>query len=127
MVTRRAIELDLLNLSHSSCCSVGVTVAGEQIIEQIEKQRAGSITSIDQEIRKLKTELYLETINNRNSISNNSKQQQKKKKKQPSTSADVEKQSRRFVHTKVRINTKEAAIMEKQRLDNIVAHIKTKP
>ncbi|XP_066923273.1 uncharacterized protein [Clytia hemisphaerica] len=106
--------------------SLRVSAASRKELEFIEKQRAGSIGSLDHGIRKIKTELYNESVRQkeitylerrlRPSVGEN---------QNPNiTSANSSKQKNQ---QKTRLSTKDAAFMERQRLVYMVDQIKGIP
>ena len=128
MRRKRTIELDIYLQSISP--SSGVSAASRKELDYIEKQRAGSIGCIDHEIRKIKTELYNGSI--RASEMTYLDRQQHSLPNSPPQSASPKNlassgEKRRVVKTKTRINTKDAAEMEKMRLVYMVEQIKLIP
>jgi len=122
------IELDVYLQSISSLS--GVSAASRKELDYIEKQRAGSIGSIDHEIRKIKTDLYNGNMRacemtyldrQRHSLPNSPPQSASPKNLTPLC------EKRRGLKTKTRISTKDAAEMEKMRLVYMVKQIKAIP
>lgn len=126
MVTaRRKIEFDIYILSLLS--NSGVSAASRKELEGIEKQRAGSIGSIDHEIRKIKTELYHDNLRQKEITYLERKpaeQQHEIRAISSGTSYGGSATGKRKPVKKRRINTKDAAQMERQRLVYIVGQIK---
>lgn len=136
MVTaRRKIDFDLFILSLYSN-PPGISAASQKELEDIEKQRAGSIGSLDHEIRKIKTELYHDDArkkeltylhrNNNQPEHNNNNTTEHLHSSALSTSSTNNGLGvkRKSVKKKRRINTKDAAHMERQRLVYMVGKIK---
>ena len=128
MVSRRKIEFDLYIISLLS--NSGVSAASRKELEGIEKQRAGSIGTIDHEIRKIKTELYHDNLRQKEIIYLERKPEEQQQQHgeiraiSPGTSYTGSAMGKRKPVKKRRINTKDAAKMERQRLVYIVGQIK---
>lgn len=128
MVTvRRKIEFDLYIISLLS--NSGVSAASRKELEGIEKQRAGSIGSIDHEIRKIKTELYHDNLRQKEItyLERKPSEQQQIRAISSGTSCGGSATGKRKPVKKRRLNTKDAAQMERQRLVYIVGQIKNIP
>ena len=121
MVARRKIEFDLYILSLLS--NSGVSAASRKELEVIEKQRAGSIGSIDHEIRKIKTELYHDNMRQKEVTYLERRPEQETRIISTKTSAQSSTGKHKPIK-KRRINTKDAAHMERQRLVYIVSRIR---
>ena len=124
MRKRGKIHFDLYILSLLS--NSGVSAASRKELEFIEKQRAGSIGSLDHEIRKIKTELYNESIRQKDITYLERRLQPSVGRNQnpslPSANSNKQKNQQ-----KTRLSTKDAALMERQRLVYMVDRIKEIP
>lgn len=130
MVTaHRKIEFDLY--IHSLLSNSGVSAASRKELEGIEKQRVGSIGFIEHEIRKIKTELYHDNLRQKEITylerKTGEQQQHEFRAISSGTSNGVSPTGKRKLVKKKRINTKDAAQMERQRLVYIVSQIKNIP
>ena len=124
MRKRGQIHFDLYILSLLS--NSGVSAASRKELEFIEKQRAGSIGSLDHEIRKIKTELYNESVRQKDITYLERRLQPSVGRNQnpslPSANSNKQKNQQ-----KTRLSTKDAALMERQRLVYMVDRIKEIP
>lgn len=101
----------------------GIFAASRKELDYIAKQRAGSLTFIEFEIRKIKTELYNESQQRKELTYLN-----KRRNTLPSPSArpsSIASEKNLKQPKTQRISTRDAASMERQRLDRMVESIKT--